>query len=114
MQIEHPNFLIKIYFVNIKQTTQLQLVPEDKVAILWMRFPTFEAGLGRYRHGRLPVAQGRKESYCGGAGLNLKAAEILIWRRRELIIHLAFSIVMQRGLNEKTKGAFFFRRQQRS
>ena len=34
MQIEHPNFLIKIYFVNIKQTTQLQLVPEDKVAIL--------------------------------------------------------------------------------
>ena len=41
MQIEHPNFLIKIYFVNIKQTTQLQLVPEDKVAILWMRFPTF-------------------------------------------------------------------------
>ena len=34
MQIEYPNFLIKIYFVNIKQTTQLQLVPEDKVAIL--------------------------------------------------------------------------------
>ena len=39
MQIEHPNFLIKIYFVNIKQTTQLQLVPEDKVAILRYRFP---------------------------------------------------------------------------
>ena len=39
MQIEHPNFLIKIYFVNIKQTTQLQLVPEDKVAILCIRFP---------------------------------------------------------------------------
>ena len=37
MQIEHPYFLIKIYFVNIKQTTQLQLVPEDKVAILRYR-----------------------------------------------------------------------------
>ena len=36
MQIEHSNFLINIHFVNIKQTTQLQLVPEDKVAILWL------------------------------------------------------------------------------
>ena len=37
MQIEHPNFLINIHFVNIKQTTQLQLVPKDKVAILRYR-----------------------------------------------------------------------------
>ena len=43
MQIEHPNFLINIYFVNIKQTTQLQLVPEDKVAILWLTSPVSAA-----------------------------------------------------------------------
>ena len=37
MQIKHPNFLLNIHFVNIKQTTQLQLVPEDKVAKVWVQ-----------------------------------------------------------------------------
>ena len=37
MQIKHPNFLLNIHFVNIKQTTQLQLVPEDNQLITWLK-----------------------------------------------------------------------------
>ena len=69
MQIEHPNFLIKIYFVNIKQTTQLQLVPEDKVAILCIRFPMSGCGCRRMSwlsgEWRDQFSSGSFPKYCG-------------------------------------------------